>query len=343
MERGFDVVSGGTDTHLFLVDLRSRDQTGKDAEDALGRAAIHVNKNTVPGDSRSPFVTSGIRLGTPALTTRGMAESEMALVADLIARVLNSPTDGTIQAVAAEVQGLARGFPLYETAGAAWRRRALPLAPVGAGLHLKSVTYRTAEELLDRIRSLDSPYNERGHLFVLAALEYCQQRRQERGHITGRELAESCRDFALAQFGLTALSVLSYWGLNTTEDIGRVVFELIDLGLLMKQDTDRLEDFCGVFDFDEAFAEGYPWRGVDHAGKEIWPQHRKRGGTMEANNFTACQKCNNGVLIPLSDYGRDGAPITYKAWVCTNPDCGFNLRIDNGEISIGRAIGQSFK
>jgi glycine hydroxymethyltransferase len=119
MERGFDVVSGGTDTHLFLVDLRSRDQTGKDAEDALGRAAIHVNKNTVPGDSRSPFVTSGIRLGTPALTTRGMAESEMALVADLIARVLNSPTDGTIQAVAAEVQGLARGFPLYETAGAA--------------------------------------------------------------------------------------------------------------------------------------------------------------------------------------------------------------------------------
>jgi hypothetical protein len=56
-----------------------------------------------------------------------------------------------------------------------------------------------------------------------------------------------------------------------------------------------------------------------------------------------CQKCGNGTLIPLSDYGRDGAPITYKAWVCTNPDCGFNLRIDNGEISFGRVIGQSQK
>lgn len=59
--------------------------------------------------------------------------------------------------------------------------------------------------------------------------------------------------------------------------------------------------------------------------------------------FPACQKCESGVLIPLSDYGRDGATIEYKAWVCTNPDCGFNLRIDNGEISIGRTVGQSLK
>ena len=59
--------------------------------------------------------------------------------------------------------------------------------------------------------------------------------------------------------------------------------------------------------------------------------------------FPACNKCGKGVLLPLSDYGRDGAPITYKAWVCTSPECGFNLRIDNGEISIGRMIGQSFK
>jgi len=59
--------------------------------------------------------------------------------------------------------------------------------------------------------------------------------------------------------------------------------------------------------------------------------------------FPACQKCTSGVLIPLSDYGRDGATIEYKAWVCTNPDCGFNLRIDNGEISIGRTVGQSLK
>ena len=64
---------------------------------------------------------------------------------------------------------------------------------------------------------------------------------------------------------------------------------------------------------------------------------------MTENGYPRCLKCENGVLIPLSDYGRDGATIRYKAWVCTNPDCGFNLRIDNGEISVGRTIGQSFK
>jgi len=64
---------------------------------------------------------------------------------------------------------------------------------------------------------------------------------------------------------------------------------------------------------------------------------------MDDREFPTCQKYSKGVLLPLSDYGRDGAPITYKAWVCNNPDCGFNIRIDNGEISLGRAIGQSFK
>ena len=64
---------------------------------------------------------------------------------------------------------------------------------------------------------------------------------------------------------------------------------------------------------------------------------------METREWPVCRKCQTGVLVPLSDYGRDGAPITYKARVCTSPDCGFNLRIDNGEISLGRAIGQSFK
>ena len=64
---------------------------------------------------------------------------------------------------------------------------------------------------------------------------------------------------------------------------------------------------------------------------------------MTENGYPACLKCENGVLIPLSDYGREGATIRYKAWVCTNPECGFNLRIDNGEISVGRTIGQSFK
>ncbi|HID94717.1 MAG TPA: hypothetical protein EYP53_01490 [Candidatus Latescibacteria bacterium] len=64
---------------------------------------------------------------------------------------------------------------------------------------------------------------------------------------------------------------------------------------------------------------------------------------MEIANFPNCQRCETGVLVPLSDYGRDGASITYKAWVCTNPDCGFHLRIDNGEVSIGRNISQSYK
>ena len=64
---------------------------------------------------------------------------------------------------------------------------------------------------------------------------------------------------------------------------------------------------------------------------------------MDDQRFPRCQKCDNGVLLPLSDYGREGATIRYKAWVCTNPECGFNLRIDNGEISIGRTVGQSFK
>ena len=67
------------------------------------------------------------------------------------------------------------------------------------------------------------------------------------------------------------------------------------------------------------------------------------GLTMENREFPNCRKCDNGVLLPLSDYGREGAPITYKAWVCTNPICGFNIRIDNGEISLGRPLGQSLK
>lgn len=113
VERGYRLVSGGTDTHLLLVDLRPQGITGKDAEAALGRAGIHVNKNTVPGDQRSPFVTSGIRLGTSALTTRGMGTEEMRRVGELIARVLSRPDETTIAQVAAEVRELTAAFPLY--------------------------------------------------------------------------------------------------------------------------------------------------------------------------------------------------------------------------------------
>jgi glycine hydroxymethyltransferase len=113
---GFGLVSGGTDNHLLLVDLRRshQDLTGKDAEAALEAAAITVNKNTVPGETRSPFVTSGLRIGTPALTTRGMAESQMAQVAGWIAEVLAAPADeGRIAGVRARVFELCEAFPLY--------------------------------------------------------------------------------------------------------------------------------------------------------------------------------------------------------------------------------------
>ncbi len=113
-ERGYRLVSGGTDTHLLLVDLRSKGLTGKEAEEALGRAGITVNKNTVPGDPQSPFVTSGIRIGTPALTTRGMAELEMRRIGDLIDRALvGRATEAALKPVQAEVRELAERFPLY--------------------------------------------------------------------------------------------------------------------------------------------------------------------------------------------------------------------------------------
>src|SRR4030095_16148179 len=89
LDQGFDLVTGGTDNHLILVDLSKRDITGKDAEIALDLAGITVNKNTVPNEKRSPFITSGVRIGTPALTTRGMKESEMQTIAGWIAQVLN--------------------------------------------------------------------------------------------------------------------------------------------------------------------------------------------------------------------------------------------------------------
>ncbi|MEP6572875.1 MAG: serine hydroxymethyltransferase [Gemmatimonadota bacterium] len=113
--RGFAIVSGGTDTHLMLVDLRPKNLTGKAAEQVLDRAGITVNKNTIPDDPQSPFVTSGIRLGTPALTTRGMGKPEMKRVADLIDQVLTSPDDATVSRVRREVRELTEAFPLYES------------------------------------------------------------------------------------------------------------------------------------------------------------------------------------------------------------------------------------
>ncbi len=112
--RGFDLVSGGTDNHLLLLDLRRRELTGKEAEEALGRALITVNKNTVPGETRSPFVTSGVRIGTAALTTRGMGEDEMRRIGGWIADVLEAPNDASVtERVARDVTELCAAFPLY--------------------------------------------------------------------------------------------------------------------------------------------------------------------------------------------------------------------------------------
>jgi glycine hydroxymethyltransferase len=114
LSEGFDLVTGGTDNHLILVDLTNKQISGKDAEHALDHAGITVNKNTVPNETRSPFVTSGVRIGTPALTTRGMKESEMRQIARWIGRVVSGATDEkALAAVRSEVRELCAQFPIY--------------------------------------------------------------------------------------------------------------------------------------------------------------------------------------------------------------------------------------
>ncbi|MCW8926922.1 MAG: serine hydroxymethyltransferase [Xanthomonadales bacterium] len=117
IERGYRIVCGGTDNHLFLVDLIGREYTGKDAEEALGRAHITVNKNTVPGEPRSPFVTSGLRLGTPAVTTRGFDTDDCSELAGVICDVLDNMGDATAEAKAAEAaRALCLKHPVYRAA-----------------------------------------------------------------------------------------------------------------------------------------------------------------------------------------------------------------------------------
>ena len=114
MERGVEVVSGGTDNHLFLVSLINKGITGKDLDAALGRANITVNKNAVPNDPQSPFVTSGIRIGTPSITTRGFREEEAAAVAGWICDVIDNMGDeGTLERVKGEAKALCQRFPMY--------------------------------------------------------------------------------------------------------------------------------------------------------------------------------------------------------------------------------------
>lgn len=115
VSKGYEVVSGGTDNHCMLIDLRSKNVTGKDAENALVKAHITVNKNMVPFDNQSPFVTSGIRVGTPAITTRGLKENHMVQIVDLIDEVImNYDNDEVIDSVAEKVVKMMKGFPIFE-------------------------------------------------------------------------------------------------------------------------------------------------------------------------------------------------------------------------------------
>ena len=114
MQGGFRLTSDGTDNHLMLVDLRKSELTGKVAQETLDKARITVNRNAVPFDTRSPFVTSGVRLGTPAVTARGMKETEMELIGDFISRALNRGADNAaLQGIAGEVSSLCKQFPVY--------------------------------------------------------------------------------------------------------------------------------------------------------------------------------------------------------------------------------------
>ncbi len=115
IKRGFNIISGGTDNHLMLIDLSGKNITGKDADEALDKAGITVNKNAIPFDERPPAVTSGIRLGTPCITTRGMGKAEMVEIADLISSVINNSTaPEAIAVIAKRVKGLCDRFPVYK-------------------------------------------------------------------------------------------------------------------------------------------------------------------------------------------------------------------------------------
>jgi uncharacterized repeat protein (TIGR04138 family) len=125
------------------------------------------------------------------------------------------------------------------------------------------LTFR--DGIMDQIRLIEQRFEEGAYLFVLAALEYCQQRLPERRHISGRELAIGCRDLALERYGVMARLVLEHWGIRSAADIGDVVFTMVELGFLLSQPGDSREDFVDAFDFAEAFERDYPWCGAIHA------------------------------------------------------------------------------
>jgi uncharacterized repeat protein (TIGR04138 family) len=119
-----------------------------------------------------------------------------------------------------------------------------------------------ADDVMARIRARGGQFHERGYLFVLGTIEFLQTSLEARRHVTGAELAWACRDFARKQFGLLAPVVLAHWGITRTEDIGRIVFTLVEVGLLVTQPGDTESDFEGVYQFADAFGDSYEWPGL---------------------------------------------------------------------------------
>jgi len=116
-----------------------------------------------------------------------------------------------------------------------------------------------AENVMDRLRRRNPLYHETAYLFILSALHFTIERLGEPRHISGPELSEGCRDLALQRWGLMARTVLEFWGIRSTRDLGEIVFALVELGVLVKQEEDSVESFEGVFDFEDAFDRAYPW------------------------------------------------------------------------------------
>lgn len=121
---------------------------------------------------------------------------------------------------------------------------------------------RFGPDVSARLRARADGFDERAYLFVLSAIEYLQGSLPARRHVSGRELALACRQYALEQFGLLARTVLEHWGIRKTDDFGRIVFTLVEIGLLVTRSEDREEDFREVYTFEEAFDASYVWQGI---------------------------------------------------------------------------------
>jgi uncharacterized repeat protein (TIGR04138 family) len=119
-----------------------------------------------------------------------------------------------------------------------------------------------ADDVMGRIRARGGRYHERAYLFLLGTIEFLQSRLEVRRHVTATELAWACRDFALQQYGLLAPVVLAHWGITRTDDLGRIVYTLVEVGLLVTQPGDHETDFNAVYQFTDAFGESYDWQGL---------------------------------------------------------------------------------